>query len=136
MVINETLHDFTLDLGGAVSTNATHVHDGGLHKRTDLLDGLSESLLRVNHIGLAGLLQERHQFACSLVVLLDALSQNGRGEVVRVVFTEGKHPLLASILGTLQHEDTGWLNAILDKELCLEIGLREVFEEYARLQLF
>jgi hypothetical protein len=51
-----------------------------------------------------------------------------------VVFAKCEYPLLAGVLRTFQYEDTGRLNAILDKELGLEIGLREVFEEHTGLQ--
>ena len=48
---------------------------------------------------------------------------------------EGDHALLADILGAVEHEHSRGRGAVLDEELGLELGLREVLEEDARRNL-
>ena len=111
------------------------MNDLRLNVAAELFESGLEDLLGVNNSQVGVCSQVWRELGRIFVVDANSLRKNGRGLVAWVGLAEADHSLLAGVLRALQGEDSGRRYAVLDEELGLELGLWEVFEEYARGKL-
>ena len=131
----EFLNNCPLDLGSIGGSSVSNEQDCRLDEAAKLLKGLVKVLLRVDNSEVRGSLQVGIKPLGILVILTDALREDGRGLISLVSLRERDHALLTEIFRALQTEDSGRRNAVFDEELGLELALGEVFEEDSRIDL-
>jgi len=131
LVVLELLDDLVaLVIGIRVATRA-HQKNGGLNVRAQLNEGLVKVLFGVHAFKVDSRLKVWHKLLGVLIVLTNSLRKDSRSLVRGVRLLETDHALLAKILGALQRKHARRGHAILDKELGLELTLREVLKKYA-----
>ena len=128
-------NDGLLGALGVIGTAGSDEQDGGLDVAAQLLERLVKVLLGVDASEVSVFLEEGQKLLDVLVVLADALGEDGGGLVAGITRVKADHALLAKVHGALKYEDSGRSDAVLHEELGLELGLGEVLKENARANL-
>jgi len=127
----QLFNDLAAFLVGIGISAGSYQEDGGLDSGTELIESALKVLLRADALEIGGGLEVWHQPLRILIVLSDALGENGRWLVRAVSLGHLIHALLADILRALQREHTARRRAVFVEEFGLELSLREVFDEDA-----